>query len=40
MGEDGAEGEQVMTPEDLALVVEEAKTRRLICTYCRYNVDH
>ena len=25
--EDGAEGEQVMTPEDRALVIEEAKTR-------------
>ena len=38
--EDGAEGEQIMTPEDRALVIEEAKTREPTCTYCRYNVDH
>jgi hypothetical protein len=29
-----------MTPEDRALVIEEAKTREPTCTYCRYNVDH
>ena len=31
---------ELMTPEDRAQIIEEAKSRVPTCTYCRYNVDH